>query len=458
MIKQTMTILLLLSLCFSIANGKEMSVDKNDFKVLESFEDIYDYIDKDNVKVKVKPGTYQLDRPSAEPMIAFNGSNNYFDLTDVKLIADRPCNTIIALIGNDIVLEGLHLETNKDHSICRSGSETLGFNITGDDNMLLGVYLQIRDSYPYGYGSYFGIGRGASVKLSKSTGIRIGPGSNTVIKDCKVVMNAFGHGIFIRGADNALVENTSVEGLLRQTNEILQEKTGPAFEEGFIDASGEPIRPGRITSLCEDGIRIYGDSGTRRNYGKPDKKPTGSVTVRNCSVNRMRRGICLALGGSGHVVENCTVSECTRVGYNIGSDTIVKNCRGDAKYCQLLDIASSGSKNSVIELEVLDSKKRQKNSFENDPDLLAKVNGSGHTVKIKPVTAEAVPTDMNIEIGGNVGWASDEDNIPVGKSIRLDNRTDARVLLHPAAEACIIRSSGPVVDYGSKNNTVIDSK
>ncbi len=426
-----------------------------DYVSLENFSQIYDYIDKDNVKIKVMPGTFTLDRPQAEPMIDFSGSNSRFDLTGVRLIADRPCNTIIALTGSGIVLEGLHLETNKNNDRCRKGLGTLGINITGNGNTLLNVSLLIQDSYPYGYGSMFGIGKGASVSLSKAACIRIGPADGTVIKDCNIVMRAFGHGIFIRGADKTLIEGTTVEGELRETNDILLETDGTAVEQGFLHFTGELIRPGQITSLAEDGIRIYPDSGTERNYNSPNQRKTGSVIVRNCTVKRMRRGICLALGGSSHVVEGCTVIECARVGYNIGSNTIVKNCKGDAKYCQLLDIASSNSRNSNVELEVLDSRVRQGNSFGNDPCLLAKINGTGHRVTVKPAPAEAVPSEMTIEIGGNVGWSADSQSPPQGRAIRLSNRTPAWVLLHPAANECAIESTGAVVDYGDKNNTII---
>ncbi len=432
--------------------------NRDGFTLLDKFSQIYDYIDKDNVKVRVAPGSYLLDRADNEPLISFTGSNSHFDLTGVKLIADRPCNTIIGLIGSSIILEGLHLETNKSHDRCRKGLGTLGINITGNNNTLLNVSLLIQDSFPYGYGSMFGIGKGASVNLAKAACIRIGPADGTVIKDCNVVMRAFGHGIFIRGADKTLIEGTTVEGELRQTNDILVEKTGTADEKGFLDFTGGLIRPGKITSLAEDGIRIYPDSGNDRNYNSPNQRKTGSVTVRNCTVRRMRRGICLALGGSNHLVEGCTVIECARVGYNIGSGTVVKNCKGDAKYSQVLDIASSGSRSSNVEIEVLDSRIRQGNSFGNDPDLLAKVNGSNHRITLNPAAADAVPSEMTIEIGGNVGWSSDSESVPQGKAIRLTNKTPAWVLLHPGANECAVESLGPVVDYGDKNNTIIKRK
>jgi len=454
--KLLVAISFIVMLSLGSAMGDPLAADG--YVSLEDFSQIYDYIDKDNVKVKVKPGTFKLDRPQSEPLISFSGSNNHFDLTGVNLIADRPCNTIIALIGNNIILEGLHLETNESHDKCRKGLGTLGINITGNGNTLLNVSLLIQDSYPYGYGSMFGIGKGASVNLGKAACVRVGAADGTVIKDCNIVMRAFGHGIFIRGADKTLIEGTTVEGELRQTDEILVEKTGTAAEEGFLDFAGAIIRPGKITSLAEDGIRIYSDSGSERNYNSENGRKTGSVTVRNCTVKRMRRGICLALGGADHLVEGCTVIECARVGYNIGSGTIVKNCKGDAKYSQLLDIASSNSKNSNVELEVLDSRIRQGNSFENDPCLLAKVNGANHRLSIKPAAPDAVPSEMTIEIGGNVGWSSDSESQPQGKSIRVSNETAAWVLLHPAATECAVESVGAVVDYGDKNNTIITRK
>jgi hypothetical protein len=124
----------------------------------------------------------------------------------------------------------------------------------------------------------------------------------------------------------------------------------------------------------------------------------------------------------------------------------------------LLDIASSSSRNADVELEVLDSRQRQINSFENDPDMLAKINGENHSITIKPAAPEAVPSRMTIEIGGNVGWSSDSGSEPKGQGIRLRNRTAAWVLLHPAADKCLIESAGAVVDYGEKNNNAVIRK
>lgn len=424
--------------------------------LLDSFEAVYPYLGKDHVKVKVKPGRYEIDAVNAEPMLAFTGSDCSYDFTDVTLaIKQRPCNAVIGLIGNRITLRGLRLETPAISEKCTKGLNTVGINITGDNNTLLNVTILIRDSHPFGYGSSFGIGKGALVSPTKGNGIRVGPADQTLIKGCTVIMHAFGHGIFIRGGDQTTIEDTVVEGMLRQTNEMLQEKEGVGIEQGFIDWHGQIIRPGKITSLPEDGIRIYPDSGTSRNYNKPTNRKTGRVTLKNCTVKRMRRGICLALGGSNHRVTGCTVIECTRVGYNIGSHTTLKDCQGDAKYCQLLEIQSSASRDCDVELSVLDSRQRQGNIFNNDPDLLAKINGTNHRVRIETAAAENVPSAMTIELGGNVGREISEQEDYRGARIQLVNETAAWVLLHPGAEDCYVRSVGPVVDYGHKNNRIV---
>ncbi len=448
--------LIVVSSIFGAASGQQHDKTGQGYVILDDFSDVYDYLEQDNVRVKVRAGTYKIEKADSEPLISFTGNNSRYDLTDVKLVVEhRPCNSVIGLIGENIVLEGLHLETVKSTEKCRRGLGTLGINITGSNNTLLNVKVTIQDSYPYGYGSSFGIGRGASVRLSKGNGIRVGPADNTVIRGCSVIMRAFGHGIFIRGGDKTLIEDTSVEGALRQTNDMLLEKEGVAVEQGFVKASGEIIRPEKITSLSEDGIRIYPDSGTKRNYKGANDRKTGSVTLINSTVKRMRRGICLALGGSGHTVIDCTVTECTRVGYNIGSGTTLRDCRGDAKYCQVLDIPRSHSTNCNVRLKVLDSRQRQGNIFGNDPGLLAKINGSDHQIYIEPASPDAVPSSMTIEIGGPVGWLPEDPSQLKGKSIRLINKTPSWVLLHPAAENCMVKSSGPVVNYGKPDNKAV---
>lgn len=423
--------------------------------LLHSFSDVLGYIGTDGVNVKLAPGTYRLPStlPDAEPLISMTGSNSRFDFTDVTLITERNCGTVFGLIGNKILLEGLHLQMLPGENP-KDNLGPLGLNIIGNSNVLQNVTVRIENSFPYGYGSYFGIGTGSLVQLYKGCGIRIGPAGNTRILGCNVVMRAFGHGIFIRGAQDTLIEDTVVEGELRQTDDILAETSGTAFDLGFTGIDGI-IRPDRITSLQEDGIRIYSDSGTSRNYTGLNNRPTGKVTVRNCTVRRMRRGICLALGGSGHVVTGCEVTECARAGYNLGSATVVRDSRGDAKYSPILELASQNSNHADIELTVLDSRERQINSFENDPGLLVNINGYNHRVVLTPEFPDSVPDDMTIEIGGPVGRSKDNATVR-GDNVTLVNGTKAWVLLHPQAAGCSVETVGRMVDYGpERNNTII---
>jgi hypothetical protein len=66
----------------------------------------------------------------------------------------------------------------------------------------------------------------------------------------------------MEGAQDTLVQDTTIEGALRPTAEILQATSGPAFEQKFIDMFHRPIAAGLMLALTEDGIRAY-NNGTR---------------------------------------------------------------------------------------------------------------------------------------------------------------------------------------------------
>ena len=61
-------------------------------------------------------------------------------------------------------------------------------------------------------------------------GIRVGyPSKGSKLINCRVHMRAMGHAIFVQGAEDTLIEDCHVDGLLRPTNEILAETSGLAL-------------------------------------------------------------------------------------------------------------------------------------------------------------------------------------------------------------------------------------
>lgn len=409
--------------------------------LVESLDELRRYLDADGVEVKLASGTHRLDAVSSPNFLEFSGNDARFDFTGSKILVDSEVLgqfseglNILYLTGDRVVVEGLTLET-VGSGYAPGGCRAL--SITGDEVTVRDVSLTLEGSYPYGYGSYFGIGKGASIQPRKMNGIRIGGLRDRVI-GCKVVMRGFGHAIFVRGGQNALIENCVVEGALRKTDDILAETSGLAYDQKFIQYTGLPIPAGRMTSLSEDGIRAYPDDPLI------DRR-TRDITVKNCRVTRMRRGICLAFAAGTNSIEDCVVTESERVGYHIGSNTTVRRSRGDARYTHLLDISSPTSNGADVELELIDSRE----PFGHD--MLAKVNGSEHRVALAAADSGAAPDVMSIELGTDKGFGYGRITHPTASRVNLSNATAARVNLHQTVTSCLVESVGPVDDRGKDN-------
>ena len=412
------------------------------FVVVRSLPELRGYLGRDRVKVRLAPGTYRVEAPIAPNVFEFTGRDCHFDFTGVRLEVDtalfeslgKAGINLIMLTGDGIVFEGLELETLGNHPP-RGGCRAV--SLMGRGVVVRNVSLRLSGSHPYGYGSFFGIGADSTINPQKQNGIRVGGIDNQVL-GCRVVMRCFGHAIFLRGAQNALVKDCVVEGALRRTDEILAEKSGPAFEQGFRQYTGNPIPPGEMISLSEDGIRAYPND--------PDtKRRTQDIRVENCRVTRMRRGICLAYAAGRNVITGCEVTESERVAYHVQSTTRIQGCRGDARYSQVLDISTASSKGSEVELEVLDSR-----AFYGHR-VLATINGSNHRVVLREHVPGAVPPELTIDLAQARSAPGAEPEDSRATRIDLGNHTGAPVILHPGATTSTVASRGPVTDRGAGN-------
>lgn len=287
------------------------------------------------------------------------------------------------------------------------------------------------------------------MKVRKMNGIRIGqPARNTRLVGSRVHMRAMGHAIFVQGASDTLIEDCHVDGLLRPTDEILAETSGYAFDRGFkVPGYGEGVQigpdrlipPNEIVSLSEDGIRMYPRSGGVE---------TGPTTIRNCTVANMRRGICTGLSAASDEVLNCEVRNCIAAGFNIGSGDKLVACRADAKYAEALCAPYLRSEGARVDLEILDSRQRTANN------LLAKVNGNHHHIRLHTADPAYVPEDMTIELASSNGYGSFRKGERTANGVALTNTTPARVVLSPGAVDNTIISRGPVTGPGEANNVI----
>lgn len=402
---------------------------------IDSIDALRSYATKDNVHVRLKPGTYRLDQADSNHFIRFTGHDSRFDLRGVKLLIDtnlfrqpRPRGErdsfycVIDLVGDRIVFEGLTTENYGDLPGAQSRNKI--FNVVGSGVVLRDIDITTSGSSPWGYGSLYGISGGS---VRKMNGIRVGyPAVGAKLINCRVHMRAMGHGIFVQGAVDTLIEDCHVDGLLRPSNEILAEKSGFAFERGFkstgrnyvegvtVGPNGE-ILPDEMIALSEDGIRLYPQSGGNH--------ATGATTIRRCTVRQMRRGICIGLGRAADTVIDCEVRDCVAAGFNIGTGDVLENCRADARYAEALSCPYANSHDARVDLEILDSRGGLAN------DLVATINGRNHTVALRTLRPEFIPPGMVIELATHRGYAHYQRGEVSGKTqgIRLRNDTAAKV-------------------------------
>ncbi|TXG39049.1 right-handed parallel beta-helix repeat-containing protein [Seonamhaeicola maritimus] len=429
----------------SCQSPKEDKAPEPSFIVIDNLSDLKLYAAKDSVKIRLKSGNYQIDEAESIRFLRFTGSNSHYDFTGVRFMVDTKLfsrkdlkisndgNSMycaIEISGNHVVIEGLYIETYGDKPGRQSKNKI--FNIVGTDVTLKDVEVRTSGSNPYGYGSLFGLGGG---DVRKMNGIRVGyPAKDVKLIGCKVHMRAMGHAIFLQGAENTFIEDCHVDGLLRTTDAILAETSGymfdkdfyakkpkhahkPGYVEGTIIGLDGKILPGEIISLSEDGIRMYPEYNGH---------PTKNTTIKDCTVFQMRRGICTGLSTSGDKVINCMVRECVATGFNVGNNDSIVNCRADAKFAEAFGVPYTKAKNAYVEIEILDSRDGMANN------LLAKINGSGHEVKIKTANPEYIPETMVIKLATWESYGNFHKNASMhATNIKLDNQTQTKVLLLP---------------------------
>lgn len=429
-------------------------LEKDGFILVDNIDDLRGYAAADNVKIRLKAGPYKIDKAFCTRFVEFSGNNSQFDLKGGRIMVDTRLFTYPSLAmgnsekslycameisGSHTIMEGPYVETYGNYYGHQSKNKI--FNLVGVDVTLKNAEVRTSGSNPYGYGSFYGLG-GNDVR--KMNGIRIGyPADGVKLIGCKVHMRAMGHAIFVQGAENTLIEDCHVDGLLKTTDDILAEKSGYAFDKNFKAAKGGYVEgvpvaedgtflPGEMFSMSEDGIRIYTDTSPGRS--------TGSTTIKDCTVTNMRRGICTGLNAKGDKVINCKVTNCVAAGFNVGNEDVLINCSADAKYGEAFCITNNDAKNVAVDIEILDSRGGLNNN------LLGAINGKGNKVSIKTANTSFIPSTMAIELATRNGYSYYQRSAASATDIQLNNQTAARVILLPGTVSPKIESKGNVVD------------
>ncbi|MFB9056328.1 carbohydrate-binding protein [Mariniflexile ostreae] len=436
--------------------------------VINTLEELKAELNTSDESFVMTPGTYYFNTDNCGPgklfsdprLLLFTGNNSVFDFTDVKFEIDTNVFTQFGSIdviefwpvGSNNIYKNLTLE-DIGNTVPTKGAGTL--HLDGSDNLVEGFKTTTRGSFPYGYGDIFGKGGGSVVSHNKHSGILI-RGDRNHIKNCTVIMRAYGHGIFVQGSHDAVIEGCYVEGELRTIGEVLQEEgTGsPADNVDFLTVWGFDLRDHQSDytfSLQEAGIRAYSTGVVFDSDGNSTGVSRGTLntTVLNCTIVKMRVGVNTgAEGGENKRIENCTALACEG-GFWLGNDGDVINCRADASVGPILseDIARS---NATYEVTLLD-------------DYIPKIGnapyfymgGTNHNITIHDGTTYYNP-DIKIVLGGTrlasrflVG-SVEPPPTRNANNVTLINNTPYPVVLENAFN-CDVFSCGPVTNNGSDN-------
>jgi len=430
---------------------------------VNSLEELLPYLKQDNVDVKLAPGTYTINAfditngTFSNPLLLFEGSNNTYDFTDVKIEISTLVFTKfgsvdvneIQILGNNNVLKNLSIEDIGDTAPTKRAQSIV---MDGRDNRIEGFNLTIRGSYPYGYGDAFGKGGGSVISHRKHSGVLI-RGLRNHLKDCHIVSRSYGHIVFMQAASYPTIEGCYIEGEMRTTDDMLAEEgTGsPADNVGFMTVWGYKLPAGYMMSLQEAGIRAY-NAGTTYIDGEEIERGTDNPTVLNCTIKNARTGVVLTHASGRKYVEGCKVLGCEK-GFSIGSG-IVLNCGADVIYGPILKNDYSSDNGSYGDFTILPPS----DEYYNGHKAVAYIGGENHDLTFRSDEVD-FPSDLKIMVSGNMqnlrllNGSNPSQNNLTSNNISLRNLTNFPVELHADSQNIIVRECDvqDVVDNGTNN-------
>ena len=411
---------------------------------VSNLSELREAIQRDNLTIVMKPGRYSLtELPKNSRNITVSGSNNSIDLTDVYVAVPvgSTDSEYISISGNGNVFRGGNFEDlysngldevtdfsayNKDRrNLARGLGGDAVFGVHGDNNKVVNTKLTVRGSFPYGYGSIYGIGAGNAFGLNKRCGLVVRGKRNTV-DGVEIQQRAFGHGIFIQKPSNeTVVKNCLVEGRMRPSKDLYLE-TDPEDlpvrskyrmkDNRDPDRNdGPPIPKDTMLPLSEDGIRVYSEGG--------------SVTVENCTVKMMRGGVRTYLS-RGATVSGCLAIDCGLTNFNLPSNGQITASTGNFAFAPLIDFPGTKS-GQVIQLTIAPSPRIA------GPHNIAEIDGKNHKIIFRRLPG---PVDTNLR----------PIVISTSKST-IRNETEYPIKLESSATNNTVFSFGPVVGRGSDN-------
>lgn len=440
---------------------------------VSSLEDLLPYLKKDNIEVKLVPGTYSITSEDVtnglykdeveikritKVLLLFSGSNSVYDFTDVTIeIETKVLQSFgnfdvseLQITGNNNVLKNL---TMLDNGSVYDAPTKRATNIImdGKNNRIEGFHVTTKGSYPYGYGDAFGKGGKTVIKHRKHSACLV-RGESNHLKNSSFIHRSYGHCLFMQGANNPKIEGCKIQGEVRKTDAMLAEKgTGsPADKVDFMTVWGYTLPSGYMLSTGEAGIRAYNGGETIIN-GKKYKRGTSNPTILNCTIKNMRTGVTIAHATGKKIVEGCVAIGCEN-GFSLGSGTAV-DCSADCTYGPVYSSTYGSDKKYNADITILSSKE----PYYNGSGCVAYIGGSNHTIRFHG-SNEPINEGLKIMVGGvknNIRLL--HGNFPHqndfnAKDIKLYNTSKYPVFLSPKSSNIKGSSNGNVVDLGSRNN------
>jgi hypothetical protein len=424
----------------------------------------------------MEPGTYEITPDNFADIIDpvgsggsrffhFSGEHSYWDLRGVKINTETRVlgqitealpnghNAIeeVRLAASDSILRGLDYENVPSENFNIEESPLRGstaFHIDGVRNLIHDVTITSRGSYPYGYSSILGKGGGGPVELIKKSCIA-GGGYKNLHVGMVARPRSFGHALGFVDLRNLEFIDCVIDGEdPRNTNEIYEETSGPAYENDFKNKAGNPISKGVMISYHEGAFRTYGDFAQAKLL---------NVEV---SGTRPGTGFGAAPEGDGVHIAGSTFRDCTRRGVEAPPESTIVNCAADFKYGPALRIGHWGGPQYDIDAEVTllpsetdDDVKRQAYAASETTDgypwpwIAAGVTGTNNRAEIKAAADDLGKPEAPIV----VGQYKLADGMPA-KNCTVVNRTAQPVVLRESSQNCTVKSKGPVRDRGSNND------
>ncbi|WGO98853.1 discoidin domain-containing protein [Saccharophagus degradans] len=444
---------------------------QQNYVAVRNLAELQNAISNSNQHIRMKRGVYEATALMSDntTVFRFDGANNVLDFTGVTIqvptkllnsMSTQPIHSQVTydVIGDNITFlngtfentypNGQHDVTdftahnkNPDYWPARQMTE---FRVWGNGVQFLNNTITVRGSYPYGYGDMLGKGAGSAVYLRKHAGVQIS-GDNVLIDGMKLTVLAFGHGIFMQGADNTVIKNSVVQGRMRLGADMYND--GPDslmgafnFEQQYPDHFvGLPIVRDLMYNLTEDGIRAY-TQGTKLD-GSVVR--TGAITVEDTKVINMRGCITTPLASKPSYIKNVEIQGCS-VGYALANNSDVINSRGDAGYGPLLHSTYDTRNNANVEITVTNIPSTGSHAF-------AYIAGSGHNITfLSDGSNPDVPREIRV---GDTGdrWAGDP-SYQDAANILLINETNQPVVLTETSRNITGESVGKVTDNGTGNS------